>query len=272
MAETGRARAKAAIDRAILAAMSEANGGEETEAPAAWVFHDMCRTAASGVAGLGIAPHVVEAALNHKSGTIKGVAAVYNRYNYAAEKRDALDKWAARVAVIVGSNDNGNMPSDEERVAEALAKIEAKLKNIDVAAVRSQDDQDPGLLMLLEQLVIVHAGVWQWTLALSVAFDLGRYAAGEKVSVTERQRLAGLVRAAQIKAKADAWQTPAKQIWWEKRGQFPKGDKRRKTQPQVAKAIKSKVKGVPSEERALELVEKWDREARQAASGSLAGG
>ena len=47
-------------------------------------------------------PHVVEAALGHKSGTIKGVAAVYNRYNYAAEKRDALDKWAARVAAIVG--------------------------------------------------------------------------------------------------------------------------------------------------------------------------
>jgi len=164
-----------------------------------------------------------------------------------------------------------NMPSDEERVAEALAKIEARLKNIDDPAVRSRDDQDPGLLMLLEQLVSVHADVWQWTLALSVAFDLGRYAAGEKVSVTERQRLAGLVRAAQIKAKADAWQTPAKQIWWETRGQFPKGDKRRKTQPQVAKVIKSKVKGVPSKERALELVEKWDREARQAASGSLAG-
>jgi integrase len=69
---------------------------------AGWVFHDMRRTAASGMAALGIAPHVVEAVLNHRSGTIKGVAAVYNRYNYASEKRDALDKWAARVAEIVG--------------------------------------------------------------------------------------------------------------------------------------------------------------------------
>ena len=67
-----------------------------------WTFHDLRRTAASGMAGLGIAPHIVEAALNHKSGTIKGVAAVYNRYNYATEKREALDKWAARVAAIVG--------------------------------------------------------------------------------------------------------------------------------------------------------------------------
>ena len=49
------------------------------------------------MAGLGIAPHVVEATLNHKSGTIKGVAAVYNRYSYSAEKRAALDAWGHHV-------------------------------------------------------------------------------------------------------------------------------------------------------------------------------
>jgi len=48
-----------------------------------------------------IAPHVIEAVLNHKSGTIKGVAAVYNRYNYSAEKRAALDAWARRLDAIV---------------------------------------------------------------------------------------------------------------------------------------------------------------------------
>ena len=116
--------------------------------------------------------------------------------------------------------------------------------------------------MLLEQLVSVHADVWQWTLALSVAFDLGRYAAGEKVSVTERQSLAGLATAALAQAKADAWQTPAKRIWWEKRGQFLRGDKRQMTQPNVAKEIMRKIKGVPSYDRAFELVKQWDREAR----------
>jgi len=50
---------------------------------------------------MGIAPHVVEAALNHKSGTIKGVAAVYNRYSYATEKRQALDAWARRLEAII---------------------------------------------------------------------------------------------------------------------------------------------------------------------------
>ena len=53
------------------------------------------------MAGLGIAPHVVEAVLNHRSGTIKGVAAVYNRYSYAAEKRAALETWARALDAIL---------------------------------------------------------------------------------------------------------------------------------------------------------------------------
>lgn len=56
-------------------------------------FHDLRRTAASGMARLRIAPHVVEKVLNHISGTISGVAAVYNRYGYDAERREALDSW-----------------------------------------------------------------------------------------------------------------------------------------------------------------------------------
>ena len=58
-----------------------------------WRFHDLRRTAASGMARLGVAPHVVEKVLNHISGTISGIAAVYNRYGYDAERRDALDQW-----------------------------------------------------------------------------------------------------------------------------------------------------------------------------------
>lgn len=58
-----------------------------------WRLHDLRRTAASGMARLGVAPHVIEKVLNHISGTISGVAAVYNRYGYDAEKRAALDAW-----------------------------------------------------------------------------------------------------------------------------------------------------------------------------------
>lgn len=60
-----------------------------------WRFHDLRRTAASGMARAGVAPHVVEKVLNHISGTISGVAAVYNRYGYDAEKREALETWGA---------------------------------------------------------------------------------------------------------------------------------------------------------------------------------
>jgi integrase len=59
-----------------------------------WWVHDLRRTAASGMARLGTAPHVIEKVLNHKSGLISGVAAVYNRYGYEREKREALQLWA----------------------------------------------------------------------------------------------------------------------------------------------------------------------------------
>lgn len=55
-----------------------------------WTLHDLRRTFATNLAELGVAPHVIEAILNHKSGTIRGVAATYNRYKYLAEMRDAM--------------------------------------------------------------------------------------------------------------------------------------------------------------------------------------
>jgi integrase len=70
-----------------------------TSAP--WTIHDIRRTFASGCARLGIAVHVVEAALNHRSGSIRGIAKVYNRYSYDVEKRAAMEAWADYVAELV---------------------------------------------------------------------------------------------------------------------------------------------------------------------------
>jgi integrase len=84
---SGFSKAKAMLDRAI----TELNGGTPI---APFRLHDLRRSLASGMAGLGVAPHVVEAVLNHKSGVIKGVTAIYNRYSYASEKRLALEAWA----------------------------------------------------------------------------------------------------------------------------------------------------------------------------------
>ena len=67
-----------------------------------WRFHDLRRTCATGMADLGVQPHIIEAVLNHVSGHRAGVAGIYNRAAYAAEKREALERWAAHVERIVG--------------------------------------------------------------------------------------------------------------------------------------------------------------------------
>jgi integrase len=66
-----------------------------------WRLHDLRRTCVSGMARLGVAPHVADKILNHQSGTISGVAAVYQRHEFLAERRAALDLWEAHVARLI---------------------------------------------------------------------------------------------------------------------------------------------------------------------------
>jgi integrase len=66
-----------------------------------WIVHDLRRTAATGMARLDIAPHVVDKVLNHVSGTIHGVAAVYNRFEYLNERQAALEAWGQHVHTLV---------------------------------------------------------------------------------------------------------------------------------------------------------------------------
>ena len=70
----------------------------------AWRLHDLRRTAASSMAEIGIAPHVIEKVLNHATGQISGVAAVYNRHAYRREKSDALNAWSRALGEIIGQN------------------------------------------------------------------------------------------------------------------------------------------------------------------------
>jgi integrase len=103
---SGFSRAKDRLETQILeslrrAAAAAGDDPEAIKAPPRWTFHDLRRTAASGMARLGQPVHVVEAALNHRSGTIRGVARVYNRYDYAEEKRRALEAWARHVDLVV---------------------------------------------------------------------------------------------------------------------------------------------------------------------------
>jgi integrase len=66
-----------------------------------WRLHDLRRTCVSGMARIGVPPHVADKILNHQAGTISGVAAVYQRHDFIAERKNALERWGAHVVQIV---------------------------------------------------------------------------------------------------------------------------------------------------------------------------
>jgi integrase len=99
----GWSKAKRALDKAITDARAKAAAGVGTKPPPIlpWTVHDLRRTVATGLQRLGIRLEVTEAILNHISGSRGGIAGIYQRHDWAAEKRAALDAWAAHVAAIV---------------------------------------------------------------------------------------------------------------------------------------------------------------------------
>lgn len=102
---SGFGRAKRRLDAAMLTILRR-EAKERGEDPDAikglpdWRFHDIRRTATTGMAQLGVPPHVADRILNHVQGTIRGVAAVYNRHTYLAERRQALYVWAERLHTL----------------------------------------------------------------------------------------------------------------------------------------------------------------------------
>ncbi|HEV7909653.1 MAG TPA: integrase arm-type DNA-binding domain-containing protein [Methylocella sp.] len=75
-----------------------------------WRLHDLRRTAATGLQRLGVRLEVTEQVLNHVSGSRAGIVGVYQRHDFAVEKRAALDAWGAHVlAVVEGRAAMGNV-------------------------------------------------------------------------------------------------------------------------------------------------------------------
>jgi integrase len=67
-----------------------------------WHWHDLRRSAATGMAKLAVPPHICERVLNHSAGrTMSAVARVYNVHSYGDEVRRALEMWSAEVERIV---------------------------------------------------------------------------------------------------------------------------------------------------------------------------
>lgn len=100
---SGFSRAKQRLDEAMLEAKRSELGKRKGDTIPGWTLHDLRRTGATGMAKLKIPPHVVDKILNHVSGTITGVAAVYNQFEYIEDRRQALEAWGCYVEALTGA-------------------------------------------------------------------------------------------------------------------------------------------------------------------------
>ena len=89
---SGFSRAKRRIDDIVAQAL----GGS----PSRWVFHDLRRTCATGMARLGVDLPVIEKVLNHVSGSFGGIVGVYQHHSYADKVRTALDVWGRHASSL----------------------------------------------------------------------------------------------------------------------------------------------------------------------------
>jgi len=67
-----------------------------------WVMHDFRRAFSTHMHEVSDQHHIIEACLNHKDGTKIGVAGVYNRAEYKAQKQSVLQQWSNIVEAAVG--------------------------------------------------------------------------------------------------------------------------------------------------------------------------
>jgi integrase len=80
---SGFTKAKAALDKAA----------KVTD----WRLHDFRRTGVSALAAMGFDSIVADKLLAHQPGKLSGVARVYQRHDFAPERKAALEAWAAHV-------------------------------------------------------------------------------------------------------------------------------------------------------------------------------
>jgi integrase len=90
---SGWSRCKARLDDRIAKIIGHPLPG--------WVLHDIRRSVVTGMANLGVQPHVIEAVINHISGSKAGVAGIYNRSTYEREKATALEMWSEHLSALI---------------------------------------------------------------------------------------------------------------------------------------------------------------------------
>ncbi len=69
--------------------------------------HDLRRTAASGMASIGVNRHIIKRILNHAE---RDVTSIYDRYSYYKEKREALEAWSTRLNDIITGKESKIIP------------------------------------------------------------------------------------------------------------------------------------------------------------------
>jgi integrase len=85
-------RLKRELDRLI----EQANGAPIPQ----WGLHDFRRSGVSAMPRLGVDVVTADKILNHKSGALKGVAAVYQRHTFEPEMKKALEAWASHLTAL----------------------------------------------------------------------------------------------------------------------------------------------------------------------------
>jgi integrase len=91
---SGYSKAKARLDKTVAATRD----GDGMPALDSWTIHDLRRTVGTGLGKLGISRFIIARVLNHADRTVTGI---YDRHEYLAEKRSALDAWAAYLGNLI---------------------------------------------------------------------------------------------------------------------------------------------------------------------------
>ena len=94
---------------------------EKTSDMKPWRLHDLRRTFASGVVGLGFSETVADKCLNHSPTALKGIGKIYIRHNYAPQMQAAWTAWGGAVARIVHPDAAANVIELRPENAPALA-------------------------------------------------------------------------------------------------------------------------------------------------------
>lgn len=100
---SGFSKAKAALD-AIIAKQRKADGLDPMEH---WTHHDLRRTARSLMSRAGVTVDIAERVLGHE---MQSIRRSYDRHSYADEKRDALEKLAGLIHLILNPPQGNVLP------------------------------------------------------------------------------------------------------------------------------------------------------------------